>query len=80
MVKNNVPNPVSLVTRHPDYEIIHRQLGNISDEAMRYVPDNVEDAEKIYFSNKKHICCGCALENVRGPLICDSRARSSPPE
>ena len=24
IIKNNVPNPVSLVTRHPDYETIHR--------------------------------------------------------
>ena len=24
IIKNNVPNPVSLVTKHPDYEIIHR--------------------------------------------------------
>jgi len=23
IIKNNVPNPVSLVTRHPDYETIH---------------------------------------------------------
>ena len=23
IIKNNVPNPVSLVTKHPDYEIIH---------------------------------------------------------
>ena len=56
IIKNNVPNSVSLVTRHPDYETIHRRLGYISDEAMRHVPDNVEDAEKVCFPNKKHIC------------------------
>ena len=61
IIKNNVPNPVSLVTRHLDYETIHCQLGHISDEAMRHISDNVEGAEKIYFSNKKHICCSCAL-------------------
>ena len=57
IIKNNVPNPVSLVTRHPDYETIHHQLGHISDEAMRHISDNVEGAEKICFPNKKHICC-----------------------
>jgi len=61
IIKNNVPNPVSLVTRHLDYETIHRRLGHISDEAMRHVPDNVEGAEKVCFSNKKHVCRGCAL-------------------
>jgi len=57
IIKNNVPNPVSLVTRHPDYETIDHQLGHISDEAMRHISDNVEGAEKICFPNKKHICC-----------------------
>jgi len=52
---------MSLVTRHPDYETIHCQLGHISDEAMRYISDNVKGAEKICFPNKKHICCGCTL-------------------
>jgi len=61
IIKNNVPNPVSLVTRYPDYETIHCQLGHISDEAMRHVPNNVEGAEKVCFPNKKHVCHGCAL-------------------
>jgi len=64
IIKNNVPNPVSLVTRHPNYETIHRRLGHISDEAMRHISDNVEGAEKICFPNKKHICHGCALEKL----------------
>jgi len=64
IIKNNVPNPVGLVTRHPDYEIIHCRLGHISDKAMRHVPDNVEGVEKVCFPNKKHVCCGCALEKL----------------
>jgi len=46
IIKNNIPNPVSLVTRHLDYEIIHCQLGHISDEAIRHIPDNVEGAKE----------------------------------
>jgi len=61
IIKNNVSNPVSLVTRHPDYETIHRCLGHISDKAMRHISDNVEGTEKICFSNKKHICHSCTL-------------------
>jgi len=61
IIKNNVHNPMSLVTRHPDYETIHCQLGHISDEAIRHISDNVEGAEKICFPNKKYVCCGCAL-------------------
>jgi len=61
IIKNNIPNPVSLITRHPDYETIHCRLGHIFDEAMRHISDNVEGAKKICFPNKKHICHGCAL-------------------
>ena len=61
IIKNNVPDPVSLVTRHLDYETIHCRLRHISDEAMRHISDNIEGTEKICFSNKKHICCGYTL-------------------
>jgi len=61
IIKNNISNPVSLVTRHPDYETIHCHLRHISDKAMRHISDNIEGAEKICFSNKKHVCYGCAL-------------------
>ena len=64
IIKNNVPNPVSLVTRYPDYETIHRHLRHISDKAIRHVSDNVEGAKKICFPNKKHVCCGCTLEKL----------------
>jgi len=64
IIKNNVLNPVSLVTRHLDYETIHHRLGHISDEAMKYISDNVKGAEKICFPNKKHICCNCTLEKL----------------
>jgi len=64
IIKNNVPNPVSLVTRHLDYETIHCQLGHISDKAMRHISNNVEGAEKICLSNKKHVCCSCALRKL----------------
>jgi len=77
IIKNNVPNPVSLVTRHPDYETIHRRLGHISDEAMRHVPDNVEGAEKVCFPNKKHVCRGCALGKLHQRSFPENSKRSS---
>ena len=61
IIKNNIPNPISLVTRHPDYETIYCQLGHISDKTMKYVLDNVEGTKKICFPNKKHVYCGYAL-------------------
>jgi len=61
IIQNNVPNPVSLVTRHPDYETIHCQLGHISDKAMRHISDNVKGTEKICFPNKKYVCHSYAL-------------------
>jgi len=61
IIENDVPNPVSLVARHPDYETIHCRLGHASDEVMRHVIDNVGGAKKICFPKKKHVCCGCTL-------------------
>ena len=77
IIKNNVPNPMSLVIRHPDYETIHCWLGHISDEAMRHISDNVEDAEKICFPNKKHICCSCTLEKLHQRSFPKNPKRSS---
>jgi len=64
IIKNNVPNPVSLVTRYLDYETIYCYLQHISDKAMRYILDNIESTKKICFPNKKHICYGCTLEKL----------------
>jgi len=77
IIKNNVPNPVSLVTRYPDYETIYRQLGHISDEAMRHVPDNVEGAEKVCFPNKKHVCRSCTLGKLHQRSFPENPKRSS---
>jgi len=62
IIKNNILNPISLVTRHLYYETIHCQLGHIFDEAMRHISDNVEGIKKICFPNKKHICCVKTLD------------------
>jgi len=64
IIKNNIPNLVSLVTKYLDYETIHCQLGHISDKAMRHISNNAESAKKICFPNKKHIYCSCALEKL----------------
>ena len=77
IIKNNVPNPVSLVTRHSDYETIYHRLGHISNEAMRHISDNVEGTEKICFPNKKHICRGCALGKLYQRSFPENPKRSS---
>jgi len=77
IIKNNVSNSVSLVTRHPDYVTIHYQLGHISDKAMRHISDNVEGAEKICFPNKKHICRGCTLGKLHQYSFPGNPKRSS---
>jgi len=77
IIKNNVPNPVSLVTRYPDYETIHCCLGHISDEAMRHISDNVEGAEKTCFPNKKHICHSCTLGKLYQHSFPENPKRSS---
>jgi len=77
IIKNNVPNPMSLVTRHPDYETIHCRLGHISDKAMRHISDNVEGAKKICFPNKKHIYHSCALGKLHQRSFSENPKHSS---
>ena len=77
IIKNNVSNSVSLVTRYPDYVTIHHRLRHISDKAMRHISDNVEGAEKICFPNKKYICCSCALEKLHQRSFPENPKRSS---
>ena len=47
--KNNVSNPISLTTRHLDFEILHHCFKYTSDEVICHILDNVEDIKKIYF-------------------------------
>ena len=61
IIKNNISNPISLVTRYLDYETIHHRLRHISDEAIKHISDNVEGTEKICLPNKKYIYYGYAL-------------------
>jgi len=49
ILKHDVPNPVSLVTRYLYFETLHCYFGHASDEVMCHVLDNVEDAKKICF-------------------------------
>ena len=49
ILKHDIPNPMSLVTRHLDFETLYCHFRYASDEAMHHVLDNVEDAKKIYF-------------------------------
>jgi len=49
ILKHDVPNLVSLVIKHPDFETLHCHFGHASNEVMCHVLDNVEDAKKIHF-------------------------------
>jgi len=77
IIKNNVPDPMNLVARHPNYETIHCRLGHASDEVIKYVLDNVEGAKKICFPKKKHICCGYALGKLHQRNFSENPKRSS---
>ena len=47
--KHYIPNLVSLVTRHLDFETLHCHFEHASDEIMHHVLENVEDVKKIHF-------------------------------
>ena len=50
ILKYNVPNSVSLTTRHPDFETLHCYFGHASDKIIYHVLDNVKNTKKIHFS------------------------------
>ena len=49
ILKHNVSNPISLVTRYLDFETLHHHFKHTSNKVICYVLDNVEDMKKIYF-------------------------------
>ena len=53
ILKYNVPNPVSLISRHFDFETLYC-----------YILDNVEDVRKIYFSTQKHVYYSYTLRKI----------------
>jgi len=64
ILKHNVPNLVSLITRYLDFETLYHYFKHASDKIMYHIFDNVEDANKICFPTQKHVCHGYTLENI----------------
>jgi len=61
ILKHDVSNSISLVTKHLDFETLYCYFGHASDEVMHHVLDN---AKKICFPMQKYICCGCTLRKM----------------
>jgi len=53
ILKHNVPNSVSLISRYLDFETLYC-----------YILDNVEDVRKIYFPTQKHVYHSCTLRKM----------------
>ena len=79
ILKHNVLNPVSLATRHLDFETLHYCFGYASDEVICHVLDNVEDAKKICFLTQKHVCHSCTLEKMYQYSFPENFTHSSKP-
>jgi len=61
ILKHNVPNSVSLIIKHLDFEILHCHFRHASNEVICYIFNNVEDVKKICFPTQKHVYYGCTL-------------------
>ena len=79
ILKHDVPNPVSFVTRHLDFETLHCCFGHVSDEIICHVLDNVEDVKKIHFSTQKYIYHGCTLGKIHQYSFLKNTTCSSKP-
>jgi len=60
ILKYDIPNPISFVTKHLDFETLHHHFGHASYKIICYILNNVEDAKK-YFPIQKCICCSYTL-------------------
>ena len=60
-LKHNVFNPVSLITKYLDFEILYYCFVYIFDKVMYYILNNVEDMKKIYFPTQKYVCYRCTF-------------------
>ena len=49
ILKQDVSNPVGLITRYLDFETLHCCFRHASDEVIYHVLDNDEDVKEIYF-------------------------------
>ena len=62
--KNNISNPISLTTRHLEFEILHHCFKYTSNEVICHILDNVEDTKKIHFPTQKHVYHSCILGKI----------------
>ena len=79
ILKHNVPNSMSLVTRYLDFDTFYHCFEHTSGEVMCYVPNNVEDVKKICFSIWKYIYYGCTLEKIHQHSFSESSVHFSKP-
>jgi len=49
ILKYNIPNPVSFMTRHLDIETLHYCFEHASNEVIHHVLNNLENTKKICF-------------------------------
>jgi len=61
ILKHDVLNPVSLVIRYLNFEILYHCFGYASDDVICHILDNVKNMKKIYFQTQKCVYHGCTL-------------------
>ena len=69
ILKQNISNPVSLITRHLDFETLHHCFGHASNKVICHVLNNVEDVKKIYFLIQKYVYYSYTLKKCHIPSL-----------
>ena len=64
ILKYNIPSPVSLITRHLNFETVYCCFGCIFDIVICYIFKNVEDKKKIHFPIQKYVCHSYTLRKI----------------
>jgi len=64
ILKYNVSNSISLITRHLNFETLYYCFGHASDKVICHILDSVEDTKNICFPTQKYIYYDYTLRKI----------------
>ena len=79
ILKYNISNSMSLITRYLDFEILHHYFRYISNKVMYHILDNVKNVKKIYFSTQNMFATDTLLERYTNTFFSKNSVCSSEP-
>ena len=77
ILKNNIHNSVSLLTRYLNFETLHCCFKHVFNKVMYHILDKI--TKKIYFPTQKHVCYSCIFSKIHQHDFSENLVYSSKP-